>query len=112
MSEYNAKNYTEQGGEVTHIGGTLEFGEDAEVKNFPGGGGESYTLPPATASTLGGIKVGSGLSVANDGTLSADGITPAANQADSVATAVEDLKDDFNGLLAKLIAAGLMADSE
>ena len=56
--------------------------------------------------------MGSGLSVANDGTLSADGITPAANQADSVATAVEDLKDDFNGLLAKLIAAGLMADSE
>ena len=111
MSEYNAKNYTEQGGDVTHIGGTLEFGEDAEVKNFPGGGG-SYTLPPATASTLGGIKVGSGLSVTNDGTLSADGITPAANQADSVATAVEDLKDDLNGLLAKLIAAGLMADTE
>ena len=27
MSEYNAKNYTEQGGEVTHIGGTLQFDE-------------------------------------------------------------------------------------
>lgn len=25
MSEYNAKNYTEQGGEVTHIGGTVEI---------------------------------------------------------------------------------------
>ena len=23
MSEYNAKNYTEQGGDVTHIGGKL-----------------------------------------------------------------------------------------
>ena len=29
-----------------------------------------YVLPPATASTLGGIKVGDGLSVTNDGTLS------------------------------------------
>lgn len=111
MSEYNAKNYTEQGGDITHIGGKLIFDDGAEVENFPDGG-SGYTLPPATASVLGGIKVGSGLSVTNDGTLSADGITPAANQADSVATAVEDLKDDFNGLLAKLIAAGLMADTE
>lgn len=30
----------------------------------------SYTLPPATASTLGGVKVGEGLSVAADGELS------------------------------------------
>lgn len=111
MSEYNAKNYTEQGGDITHIGGKLVFDDGAEVENFPDGG-SGYTLPPATASVLGGIKVGSGLSVTNDGTLSADGITPAANQADSVATAVEDLKDDFNSLLAKLIAAGLMADTE
>lgn len=33
----------------------------------------AYTLPAATASTLGGVKVGSGLSVAADGTLSATG---------------------------------------
>lgn len=31
----------------------------------------NYTLPPATGSTLGGIKVGSGLSAIADGTLSA-----------------------------------------
>ena len=31
----------------------------------------AYTLPPATASVLGGIKVGSGMSVTADGTLSA-----------------------------------------
>ena len=36
------------------------------------GGGSSYTLPPATESTLGGIKVGSRLSVESDGTLSAN----------------------------------------
>ena len=35
MSTYNAKNYTEQGGEKTVIGGTLEFGAGAEVVNFP-----------------------------------------------------------------------------
>lgn len=34
----------------------------------------SYELPPATASTLGGVKVGDGLSVASDGTLSSTGM--------------------------------------
>jgi hypothetical protein len=33
----------------------------------------AYTLPPAKAGTLGGVKVGSGLAVAADGTLSATG---------------------------------------
>ena len=36
MSGYNAKNYTEQGGEATHIGGVLEFGEEASLSGFPG----------------------------------------------------------------------------
>lgn len=108
MSGYNTKNYTEQGGDVTHIGGKLVFDEGSSVENFPGGGGEGYTLPPATASKLGGVKVGSGLSVTNDGTLSANGITPAANQADSTATTAATLKDDFNALLAKLKSAGIM----
>ncbi len=36
MSEYNVKNYTEQGGEVTHIGGTLVFDEGARITGFPG----------------------------------------------------------------------------
>ena len=36
MDNYNVKNYTEQGGEVTHIGGSLVFGDGAKVKNFPG----------------------------------------------------------------------------
>ena len=34
--------------------------------------------------------------------------TPAENQADSEATTVAALKEDFNGLLAKLKTAGLM----
>lgn len=38
-----------------------------------GGGGGSYILPPATQSTLGGVKVGSGITVQPDGTISAEG---------------------------------------
>lgn len=36
-------------------------------------GGSSYVLPPATADTLGGVKVGSGLTVAADGTVNMTG---------------------------------------
>lgn len=72
---YNAKNYTEQGGDVTHFGGKVIFEEGCEVEgNF---------------------------------------FTPAANQADSTATTVAALKDEFNALLTKLKTAGLMeADEE
>ena len=66
---YNSKNYTEQGGERTVIGGALVFEEGATIEGFPG----------------------------------------AANQADSTATTVATLKDDFNALLVKLKTAGLMA---
>ena len=38
-----------------------------------GGGGATYTLPIASATVLGGIKVGTGLTIAVDGTLSASG---------------------------------------
>lgn len=69
----NVKNYTEQGGEKTVIGGVLEIAE----------GGQIVGLPPSPSS--------------------------AAFQADSVATTVAELVSDFNALLAKLKAAGLMA---
>jgi len=45
----------------------------AQCNDGQGGGGGSYVLPAATQSTLGGIKVGDGLSVTSDGTLSAEG---------------------------------------
>jgi hypothetical protein len=41
--------------------------------------------------------------------LSATGIPPAEAQADSMASSYTGLKDDFNALLAKLRAAGLLA---
>ena len=56
------------------IGEGLSF--DLESKTLKASGG-SYTLPKASASTLGGVKVGNGLTIAGDGTLSA---TPSAPQ--------------------------------
>ena len=35
MNEYNVKNYTEQGGDVTHIGGKLVIEEGALVEGLP-----------------------------------------------------------------------------
>ena len=65
---YNTKNYTEQGGEKTVIGGTLEIKEGAVVTGLP----------------------------------------VLDNQAASTAATVEDLVTDFNALLTKLKATGLM----
>lgn len=48
----------------------IEALNDADIG---GGGGETYTLPPATPETLGGIKVGANLTVEDDGTLNATG---------------------------------------
>ena len=70
---YNAKNYTEQGGEKTVIGGVLEIKEGASVTGLP------------------------------------SSLTPAQNQAASTAVDIAGLLVDFNALLVKLKAAGLMA---
>ena len=114
---YNAKNYTEQGGEKTVIGGTLSFTDDAVVENFPGGGG--YTLPAATEATLGGVKVGDGLSAEADGTLSvsaatktvAGGVLAVDNLEDCAATDVAGVNAFINTyLLARLRQAGILKD--
>lgn len=43
-----------------------------------GGGSSTYVLPVATATRLGGVKIGKGISVASDGTITAStsGVTP------------------------------------
>lgn len=69
----NVKNYTEQGGEKTVIGGVLEIAEGGQIVGLP------------------------------------SDFTPAAFQADSSASTIAGLVVDFNALLAKLKAAGLMA---
>ena len=63
----------------------------------------------------GGRWVVSGsLEIAGEGELILGGkaVAPAAHQVDSTATTIAELKTDFNALLAKLQAAGLMAGSD
>ncbi len=58
MSEYNAKNYTEQGGDVTRIGGKLIFEEGASVEGLPSSGvsGAAANQAPSTATAVAGLK--------------------------------------------------------
>lgn len=56
--------------------GKLKIGDGSNTyANLPyiESGGGSYELPPATTTTLGGVKVGNNLSITEDGTLSATG---------------------------------------
>ena len=49
---YNVKNYTEQGGETTVIGGTLEIKEGASVTGFP----QAENQADSTATTIADLK--------------------------------------------------------
>ena len=81
--EYNAKNYMAQDGDRLVIGGTLEIREGASVTG----------LPSAAADNPGVVRI-------------------ATNQAASAAADVAALATDFNTLLQKLKAAGIMAADE
>lgn len=111
---YNAKNYTEQGGEKTVIGGTLEIKGGASVTGLP-----SSQISIATEAALGGIKAAAKtetdtvpVRIDTDGKLYVPPYPVAANQATSSAEDVSTLLADFNALLTKLKAAGLMASDE
>ena len=123
---YNTKNYTEQGGEKTVIGGMLEIKEGASVTGL-----SADPILVATVDTLGGVKAAAAgeddtvevkigddhklyvPTYPTDATESVSGLVKAAaNQADSIAEDTATLVTDFNALLAKLKAAGLMADQE
>lgn len=51
---YNTKNYTEQGGEKTVIGGILEIKEGAQVVGLPSSSGGE--IPLASDTAVGGVK--------------------------------------------------------
>ena len=79
---HNTLNYTEQGGEKTVIGGTLEFADDAKV----------VKLPSATKTAVGGIKA-------------------VDNLEDCAATDVAGVNAFINTyLLARLRQAGILKD--
>lgn len=42
---YNTKNYTEQGGDITHIGGTLIVDEGGSVEGLPSSSSSTVSLP-------------------------------------------------------------------
>ena len=113
MSEYNAKNYTEQGGEVTHIGGKLIIEDGAEVEGLRGGG-SSDALPTASAETLGGVKAkvkdSETVEVAVDegGKLYVPAVPQIDHQENAVGEDVSALVSSFNALLKALETAGLM----
>jgi hypothetical protein len=114
---YNTKNHLEQGGEKWVIAGTLEIKEGATVTGLA-----ADPLLAATESALGGVKAAAKeitdtvpAKIGEDGILYVPTypeeveVPVAEHQADSVAEDVATLVTDFNALLAKLIAAGLMA---
>ena len=110
---YNTKNYTEQGGDVTHIGGKIILEDGAEAEGFPN------TDTPATETVLGGIKAaakGEGdtvpCKIGDDDMLYVPAYPVAENVAEvtpagETPTAVESA---VNGILTALKAAGLMAE--
>ena len=49
---YNTKNYTEQGGDVTHIGGKLVFEEGGSIAGFPGAANQE----PVTGNQVKDVK--------------------------------------------------------
>ena len=117
MNDRVTKNYFKDGGDTLVIGGKLVVEEGAEVEGLDAGGG---SLTPATASELGGVKVGSGLSVDSDGTLSvapasatvAGGMKKMPYMADFTDANFLSFETHFNQLLASLRTAGIMEDSE
>ena len=100
-----SKNYFKNGGDELVIGGKLTVESGATVTGLEAG--PAYVLPPATVSQLGGVKIGTGLSVTAEGVIS-NALSHAAYQADSTATELADLVTAVNALLAALRAAGLM----
>lgn len=56
MSDYNAKNYTEQGGDVTHIGGKLVFEDGSSVEGLPSSFTPAENQAASEASTIAALK--------------------------------------------------------
>lgn len=88
---YTTKNYSTDNGDTLVIGGKLIIEEGAEVTGLPDGESDPYTLPAATASDLGGVKLTAAQAALENNAELADVITA------------------FNTLIAALKTAGVMA---
>ena len=106
MSEYNAKNYTEQGGDTTHFGGKVIFEEGCEVE-----GGSFTEVKTASETDKGIAKIGDGLSIDSEGELS---VTPAADDTLGGVIVGDGLAVEEDGTLSvaeatKTVAGGVLA---
>jgi hypothetical protein len=77
----------------------------------PAGSGPAYTLPVATASVLGGVKVGTGLSVDGTGVLSATVATGFLPTTGGEMTGAITLPSGVNGLTIKGTSYNLLGGS-
>ena len=53
---YTTKNYNDQGGDLLHIGGTLEFGDGAKVEGFPGAVNQAKSTATSVADLKGDLN--------------------------------------------------------
>ena len=76
-------------------------------------GANAYTLPTATASVLGGVKIGANIAVANDGTISGD-YSAATTSAAGLMSSTDKAKLDgiAEGATAVTVDSALSATSE
>ena len=130
---YNAKNYTEQGGEKTVIGGEIVINGKITVSDGGEIAGFTGVAEAATATALGGVKAAakgegdtveakidsttSKLYVPTYPTVPEEATTETAGivkMAANVAKITGDTVtvEKFNDLIDALVAAGLMADEE
>jgi len=94
------KNYKTDGGDKTVIGGTLEFVGGGRTVGLIYDGMDSTDINKALSANMGSV-----ISAALTSKISKNSVE---NQADSTASTIAALVVDFNALLAKLKAAGLM----
>ena len=112
MSEYNTKNYTEQGGEVTHINVSLVVGPNGSVSGMPLASGTVPGTIKAEPVSKGGAAYTVEVKIDPETGKLYVPAHPVANPVtQSNATTVADLKNSFNALLTSLTACGLMAES-
>ena len=114
---YNTKNYTEQGGDKTVIGGILEIKDEATVVGLSS---TSAEISPASKTKLGGIKAGAKtetdtveVKIGSDDKLyvkTYPTIPVIENQGLSETEKKKTLKTHFKKLQSKIKTAGIMVD--
>ena len=106
---YKGANATSSSNALTWaVGDVLTFAYDGTYWRYVGGSSteSSYELPTASASTLGGVKVGSGLSIDSSGVLSSSGGVSYTTQAVSISASA------WSGTTATVSASAVTATSD